>query len=635
MAEETPPTTPSSLWATGWKLLSGCFRIALMPGKIILAGMGVLCMATGWWLLALIFGSFWGTSPEWPGQYLPAAVKVVEARADKEAAASAEKEAKTIKEDAKTTEAKSEEATRRAWQRFKDEQSAWNLMYETAGLGKGGQFYSVEDVARTPAEMDSFKTAGLMSVAISKPQGDKPSAEPDLASQGKVLVLAFEKALADGKLVITPERADQVRAMLGKPKPVGKLNTWPWSENRGANPLMLVSGSSDSWNNNKFLDWLLKDQGPVLIEPVLKMLRPVAYLFHPKASTWLKIYFLLVALWTIVVWSVFGGAIARMAGMELARDESISMREGLQFSMKRLGSLVLAPLTPLFLILILLVLMSLFGMVFMIPVIGDILLGGLGWFLPLLVGFGMAIVLVGLLAWPLMIATVAVDSEDFIQATSRGVSYLYQRPRGIALFALKALLFGAASIFVVGFMSSLAVYMAKWSVSQTPFITMAGRDPDFLFVHAPTTFGWRDLLLDGTTVNGSPIVVDGKVDATQLQKYKDGLNWWNHAGAFMASGWLYLALLLALGFGYSFFWSACTSLYLALRLDIESFDLNEIYLDEPDEEPESVPPPPTPVSTPAPVAKANANGGVSLSMVDAPASPATGGGSPNTGEPGK
>jgi hypothetical protein len=293
--------------------------------------------------------------------------------------------------------------------------------------------------------------------------------------------------------------------------------------------------------------------------------------------------------------------------------------------MKRLQSLAFAPLAPLILMLALLILTSVFGLIFMIPIVGDILLGGLGWIFPLLVGFGMAILLVGLLAWPLMIATVAVDSEDFVQATSRGVSYLYQRPRGIALYALKALLFGAASIFVVGFMSSLTVYLAKWSVSQTPFISLAGREPDFLFVHAPATFGWRDLLLDGTTVNGSPIVVDGKVDPVQLGKFKQGLAWWNHAGAFLASGWLYLALLLVLGFGYSFFWSACTALYLALRQDIESFDINEIYLDEPDAEPETVPAPAPAPASPAPVAKANTNGGVSLSVVEPPASPPGGG----------
>ncbi len=620
MAEESPQQTPN-LWTTGWSLLSGCFRIALMPGKVMLAALGVFTMAVGWWFLALIFSSTSGTSPEWPGNFVPTT------RTAEEKKPSDAKEKGVSEEAAKAAEAAAEAERKKGWLAFKESQAAWNLMYETAGMGKAGQFHSVEDVARTPEELDILKAAGLLAVTTAKGEPGAPKVEPDLAQQGRDLSSALEVAIRDGKLKgISEERIGQIRAFLGKPKPAGRLNTWPWNENRGPNPLMLASGSTGgAWNNNRFVDWLIKDQGPVLIEPVLKMLRPVAYLFHPKATAGQKIYFLTVALWTILVWSIFGGGISRMAGMELARDESIPMREALSFSIKRLQSLAFAPLAPLILMLALLVLTSVFGLVFMIPIVGDILLGGLGWIFPLLVGFGMAILLVGLLAWPLMIATVAVDSEDFVQATSRGVSYLYQRPRGIALYALKALLFGAASIFVVGFMSSLTVYLAKWSVSQTPFISLAGREPDFLFVHAPATFGWRDLLLDGTTVNGSPIVVEGKVDPVQLGKFKQGLAWWNHAGAFLASGWLYLALLLVLGFGYSFFWSACTALYLALRQDIESFDINEIYLDEPDAEPETVPAPaPAPVP-PAPLAKANTNGGVSLSVVEPPASPPGGG----------
>ncbi len=619
MAEDSTQQSPN-LWTTGWSLLSGCFRIALMPGKVMLAALGVFTMASGWWFLALIFSSTYGTSPEWPGNYVPTT------RASEEKKGGEGKDKAATPEAAKAAEEAAEAERKKGWQAFKESQAAWNLMYETAGMGKSGQFHSVEDVARTPEELDILKAAGLLAVTNTKNEAGAAKAEPELAQQGRDLSAALETSIRDGKLKgLSEERISQIRSFLGKPKPAGRLNTWPWNENRGPNPLMLVSGSGGGWNNNRFVDWLIKDQGPVLIEPVLKMLRPVAYLFHPKATTGQKIYFLTVALWTILVWSIFGGAISRMAGMELARDESIPMREALGYSVKRLQSLAFAPLAPLVLMVALLILTSVFGLIFMIPMVGDILLGGLGWIFPLLVGFGMAILLVGLLAWPLMIATVAVDSEDFVQATSRGVSYLYQRPRGIALYALKALLFGAASIFVVGFMSSLTVYLAKWSVSQTPGISLTGREPDFLFVHAPETFGWRDLLLNGTTVNGSPIVVDGRVDPAQLAKFKQTFAWWNHAGAFLASGWLYLALLLVLGFGYSFFWSASTALYLALRQDIESFDVNEIYLDEPDTEPETIPAPAP--AAPAPVVKPNTNGGVSLSVVDPPpGTPPTGGG---------
>ena len=52
------------------------------------------------------------------------------------------------------------------------------------------------------------------------------------------------------------------------------------------------------------------------------------------------------------------------------------------------------------------------------------------------------------------------------------------------------------------------------AVSQAPFTKMMDRDPAYLFVWAPTSFGWRDLLLEGTPAVYSPedegqILVEG------------------------------------------------------------------------------------------------------------------------------
>ena len=58
-----------------------------------------------------------------------------------------------------------------------------------------------------------------------------------------------------------------------------------------------------------------------MIEPLVKFLEPVIYLFHPDAGVWLRIYFLLVALWTLVTWAFFGAAITRMAAVQYARND--------------------------------------------------------------------------------------------------------------------------------------------------------------------------------------------------------------------------------------------------------------------------------------------------------------------------
>ena len=77
---------------------------------------------------------------------------------------------------------------------------------------------------------------------------------------------------------------------------------------------------------------------------------------------------------------------------------------------------------------------------------------------------------------------------------------------------------GGAVVFFVGFMGSLTVYLGKWGVSQTPGATYFNRDPGFLFVWSPTSFGWRDLLLADTKLpDGRNIVQSTGIDPTVFE----------------------------------------------------------------------------------------------------------------------
>src|SRR5262249_20676517 len=148
-----------------------------------------------------------------------------------------------------------------------------------------------------------------------------------------------------------------------------------------------------------------------------------------------------------------------------------------------------------------------------------------------------------------------------------------------------------------------AIYLSKWGVSQTPFLgpKYADRDPSFLFVYAPTSFGWRPLMLEGTkvrmkrTVAGKevetdvPLVTpDGTIDQEAYNAYMDRddkykpenrMRWWNKAGAFLVAIWVYLIFLLMLGFAYSFFWSGGTIIYLLMRRNVDAAELDEVYLE--------------------------------------------------------
>src|SRR5947209_1713767 len=92
-----------------------------------------------------------------------------------------------------------------------------------------------------------------------------------------------------------------------KVKPSGRLRTLPWFEDRGANPYLLVTGNvkmtgtegtvrSVPWERGEFFTWLANDQAPVLLEPLIKFLRPIAYLLDPAPGLSNRIYLLLVLL---------------------------------------------------------------------------------------------------------------------------------------------------------------------------------------------------------------------------------------------------------------------------------------------------------------------------------------------------
>src|SRR5262249_18954989 len=91
-------------------------------------------------------------------------------------------------------------------------------------------------------------------------------------------------------------------------KPVGKLRVPPWEEYRGPNPYMLITGSAQHasaegtltsipWERGHFFDWLLTIQVPVLVEPLMKFLGPVAHLLRPAAGGWNRVYLFLIILW--------------------------------------------------------------------------------------------------------------------------------------------------------------------------------------------------------------------------------------------------------------------------------------------------------------------------------------------------
>jgi hypothetical protein len=526
-----------------WAPLFRGFQVALDLNKLLLAAAGIVVMYLGWWLLAIIF-----TVNESPN---PPAFE-------------------TNRE--------------MGWAKFQQARQKWNLMHQAANLAPDDpRRWEVADLAGSEKEYEVFK--GVKTGAQFKERVERLRTEPE-----------FRKSLnvSDSEL---DEYESKIRLYekLDKEKPRGQLSTAPWSEDRGPNPYLLVTGQAGiPWEAGHFWEWFFRDQFLVVIEPLVKFVRPVVYLFSPRADLWARFYFLCVTLWTIATWSLFGGAITRMAAVEIACHEKIGIGEALRYTLRRAFSYLVAPLCPLGLIFILLVVMWAFGVIHMIPFVGDFL-SILLWPILILFGLVMAVTLVGLVSWPLMAATISTQGSDAWEAVSRAYTYVIQRPWEYLWYGGVAVVYGAILIFFVGLIGSLSVYLAEWGVAR---IQPESRDPAYLFIYAPTSFGWRDLLLhDAKTQEGKLVVHQGEIDPDAYQEFihKDW-HWWNTVGAVMVALVMGLIFLLVLGFGYSYFWTESTLIYMLLRRSVDTAELEEVYLE--DEEQES--PYGAPLPTPAP-----------------------------------
>src|SRR5262249_20388398 len=99
----------------------------------------------------------------------------------------------------------------------------------------------------------------------------------------------------------------------------GKLRIYPWHEDRGPNPYLLVTNQYDEKSRGELFSWWAAKGLPTLIEPLVKFLRPIVYLIRPEGGGFgNRVYLLLVTLWTLMAWGLFGGAITRLAVVELA-----------------------------------------------------------------------------------------------------------------------------------------------------------------------------------------------------------------------------------------------------------------------------------------------------------------------------
>lgn len=400
----------------------------------------------------------------------------------------------------------------------------------------------------------------------------------------------------------------------------GKLRTLPWNEFRGKNPYIFASDLSSSpsatWGG-QILTYL-SEQIPVLTEPLQKLLLPVLKMADPNASTYTRIYLILCLAWSIITWAFFGGVITRLAAVQFNGKERTTLKQAVKFVVSRYVSYVLSPTVPLAVVAVIVLLMAIYGLVALIPIVGDIVLYGLLFPLIIIGGIAIAIILIGLVGYPLMYCTISTEGSDTFDAISRSYNYVFQAPWYFLWCTFVALVYGAAVSFIVILIGCVMVGLGKGAVSIPASAMAESRRPDFLFVYAPESLGWKELLLRGTPIaveyHRKPTNEEQAKHDKELQQagkpteqlpsgyqyarpaeadaYMKEMTWANYAGAGLAWFWMTLVFLLMIGFTYSFFWTAATMIYLLMRKKVDEVEIDEVYIEET---------PPTPPAPPAPV----------------------------------
>ena len=317
------------------------------------------------------------------------------------------------------------------------------------------------------------------------------------------------------------------------------------------------------------------DAGPVLLNPSEDLPQPVAPTFDsidrfskytfpsPLARGWAWLtgpwvrsttqnttwsdclVSVLAGVWAVLVWAIFGGAISRIAALFLTRGEMLGPWQALKNSVAKSPATAGGPLIAL---------IAATGLALPLVVVGLVLrldlaalVVGLLWIVALGWGLMLATVLLGLLlGWPLMWATIGVERSDAFDSVSRCYAYVYQRPLQLIFYLLVASVLGLIGELAVDFFVAAGISLTEWTAS------------------------WGAGNLRVAQLAGS-----GSADTESLSGAAT-------TAANFIQMWKYVLLSVAAAYPLAFLWCAAIGIYLLLRRHIDSTEMDEISLTEPE-----------------------------------------------------
>jgi hypothetical protein len=357
----------------------------------------------------------------------------------------------------------------------------------------------------------------------------------------RVLLLAFVGVVItqwgwtalDGVFSSSPAQLSRLTESTTEPAPIGPELVEPSAETQPTATLRM--------------SLIGRAIGQTLAGPLVRgwawLAEPFVRMASREASLTQSIALSLSGIWALLVWSLFGGAIARIAALYLTRGEFLGPVAALRAAVSKWVATAGGPLIVLVVAAAMAMPLALAGSLLRFDLLA--FLAALVWLLALIWGLFLTAWLVGLLlGWPLMWATIGVERTDAFDSVSRCHSYVYQRPLHLVFYLIVASVLGLLGEGAVHYFAVAGVTLTEWTVSWG-----AGNE--------------RAAQLMGVSPAGTvPALTGIAATAASLMAF------WNQA-----------LMAVAASFPLGFLWSAAVGIYLLLRRQIDSTEMDEIALD--------------------------------------------------------
>ena len=278
-----------------------------------------------------------------------------------------------------------------------------------------------------------------------------------------------------------------------------------------------------------------------------QLVAPVRKMFERGIGLDEFFYYLFGSLWTTLTWSFAGVAICRVCLLRLTRGENAGLDDAFEFAIENWSKAFGAILAPLLAVAALCIPTFALGLLLGFDI--GVMVVGILWFVVVGISIVMGILLLGsFFGWPLMVASVACESQNSFDSMTRSFAYVFQRPFHYLCYAVIAILFGGLAWMIVSTVADGMVALTYWSVSWGANLVNENRIDQL--------------------VMGMPLDADGDpTESSSMYAGRSAINFWN---AVIKS--------LAAAFLHGLFWCMASTVYLLLRKDVDQTEMDEIYL---------------------------------------------------------